>query len=282
LAVLFGPGLTSGRAHGVVGHRSFIEPFITEDANPKDEFVIARPSFLDTGEGNEFSLGFSLERRWSETLSLALEGDWTSTRVGGGPDAEGFENPGLLLKYAFYRSAPRELILSAALEVEPPLGAAEVGAERNTVVAPMLLFAKGLGDLPTRLPYLRPLAFMGGAGFEIGTDAEVSTVLRYDFLVMYSLPYLQDHVGDLRLPWRFSRLLPVVEFNFETRINGGARTTEARFTPGLVYQGDYVQLGVAGHFPLNRAAERELDTGFLFLVDLFYEDIFSALGWRPF
>jgi hypothetical protein len=264
-----------------VGKRVFIEPFVTEDANPKNEFVIAKPGFFNTDEGNEFSLGFALEKKLSDTLSLALEGAWTSQRVGGEPNTEGFQNPGILLKYSLWTDPARELILSPALEIELPLGSRQIGTERDPVVAPLLLFAKGWGDLPPILSYLRPLALMGDVGFEILANAETKTVLKYDILLMYSLPYLHTHVHDLGASWPFHRLIPLVEFNFETRVNGTHRTTEARVTPGLVYQGKFVQLGVAGQFPLNRTTDRELDPSLLFIVDLFYDDLFPALTWMP-
>lgn len=273
---------SSAHAHGMVGERVFIEPFVTEDANPKNEFVIAKPGFLNTNEGNEFALGFAFEKTLSKRFSIALEGEWTSKHVGGEPHAEGFQNPGILLKYSLWKDPVREFILSPALEIELPLGDRDVGAERDPVVAPLLLFARGLGDLPQSLSYLRPLALMGDVGFEILTDAETATVLKYDVLLLYSLPYLHTHVRDLGTPWPLKRLIPLVEFNFETRVNGSGRTTEARITPGLVYQGQYVQLGVAGQFPLSHTTDRELDPSVLFIVDLFYDDLFPALTWTPF
>ena len=99
---------------------------------------------------------------------------------------------------------------------------------------------------------------------------------------MYSLPYLHTYVRDFGTPWPLRQLVPLVEFNFETRINGPERTTEARITPGLVYLGRSVQLGAAGQFPLNRTTGRELDPSILFIVDLFYDDLFPALTWTPF
>ncbi len=42
-------------AHGIVGQRSFVEPFITEDANPKNEFVVARPEWDHTPDGHTWS-----------------------------------------------------------------------------------------------------------------------------------------------------------------------------------------------------------------------------------
>lgn len=149
-------------AHGVVGKRKFIEPFVAEDANPKDEFVLAKPGHFNLNE-------------------------------------------------------------------------------------------------------------------------ETETEFFYDFVLMYDLEYLHDYVMDVGLPWPVNRLLPVVEFNFETVVNGPERATEAFITPGLVYRGDkYVQLGVAGQFPLNSTTKREFDSGIVFLIDLFYDDIIPAFSWTPF
>lgn len=85
-----------------------------------------------------------------------------------------------------------------------------------------------------------------GRGTLFSTNAETETTFRYDALLMYSLPYLYTYVRDLGASWSFNRLIPLVEFNFETGVNGAHRTTEARVTPGLVYQGQLVQLDVAG------------------------------------
>ena len=70
-------------AHGAVGARKFVEPFVTEDANPKDEFVIAKPSFLNLAEGNALSTASLLEKRLSHDLSIALENTWIAHRRGG-------------------------------------------------------------------------------------------------------------------------------------------------------------------------------------------------------
>src|SRR5215475_12074823 len=49
-------------AHGVVGDYTFIEPLVAEDANPKNEFVIARPQWHRGADGREFNLRFSIEK----------------------------------------------------------------------------------------------------------------------------------------------------------------------------------------------------------------------------
>ena len=66
----------SAHAHGVVGERAFIEPFIAEDVNPKNEFVIGRPEWDHSRDGRTLSLGFGLEKKISDRLSLTLDSAW--------------------------------------------------------------------------------------------------------------------------------------------------------------------------------------------------------------
>src|SRR5205809_6986156 len=95
-------GLVAGsaHAHGVVGQRTFIEPFITEDVNPKNEFVIARPEWLDSRDGHELSEGFGLEKKRLDRLSLTLDSAWDHVPPGASdePGQSGFDNLGITLK----------------------------------------------------------------------------------------------------------------------------------------------------------------------------------------
>ena len=77
VGILLG-GIAAGRAHahGVVGQRSFIEPFIAEDVNPKNEFVIARPEWDHARDGRTLTLGFGLEKKISDRFSLTLDSAW--------------------------------------------------------------------------------------------------------------------------------------------------------------------------------------------------------------
>src|SRR6059036_995791 len=98
-------GIAAGRAHahGVVGQRSFIEPFITEDVNPKNEFVIARPEWDHSRDGRTLSVGFGLEKKISDRFSLTLDSEWDSIdpKPAGESREDGFNNLGITAKYAF-------------------------------------------------------------------------------------------------------------------------------------------------------------------------------------
>src|SRR5437870_11733699 len=76
--VLLLSGLTASgaHAHGVVGQRSFIEPFVAEDVNPKNAFVIARPEWDEGRDGRTFTLGFGLEKKLTDDFSITLDSAW--------------------------------------------------------------------------------------------------------------------------------------------------------------------------------------------------------------
>ena len=272
-------------AHGIVGERSFIEPFVTEDVNPKNEFVIARPEYDWGAEAKVFHYGFGVEKKLTDNLSLTLDSEWLhlSPRDAEEESTSGFGNLGTTLKYSFFRSDPHEAIASFALEAEIPTGSAEVGAERFVAFRPFFLYGKGFGDLPDGFDWLRPFAVQGDFGPEISTDHETTTSFVHNIALQYSIPYLQSSVNDIGLRWPLANLIPVVELNFEHGLKGEeSGTTSAIATPGLVYMDGWVEVGVAGRFPLNDTAREEVDPGIIFIVDLFIDDIFPWTRWQPF
>src|SRR5882762_8676810 len=88
-------------AHGTVGGYTFLEPIVAEDANPKNEFDILRPSWVRTSEGKEFALGFSLEKKLSENSSILIGSAWVESSPKEVSYKNGFDNMEVLLKYAF-------------------------------------------------------------------------------------------------------------------------------------------------------------------------------------
>ena len=86
------------------------------------------------------------------------------------------------------------------------------------------------------------------------------------------------------LPNFYSRGELLVHFgtNQTLAVNGEEHgRTSAFATPGFVYMDRWVELGVAGRFPLNQAAHDELDWGVIFIVDLFIDDILPWTRWQP-
>jgi hypothetical protein len=278
-------GAAGAHAHGVVGQRSFIEPFVTEDVNPKNEFVIARPEWDHGRGGRAFSLGFGLEKKLADRFSITLDSQWDDIRPSASnePATNGFNNLGTTLKYAFFISPEHEAIASVAVEATAPTGSRDVGAEKDWSFKPFLLYGKGFGDLSERLNYLRPLAIQGDAGPEVSIDHANTTTFAHHITIQYSIPYLQAAVRDFGLRWPLNDLLPVTEFNFEHGLRGGeAGSFSAFVTPGIVYMDRYVELGVAGRFPLNGDANDRFGYGIIWIVDLFIDDILPQTRWQPF
>jgi len=277
-------GATSARAHGVVGQRSFIEPFIAEDVNPKNEFVIGRPEWDHSRDGRTLGFGFGLEKKLSDRFSITLDSEWDdfTPKPHAEPHASGFNNLGITLKYAFFIDPAHEAIASIALESTAATGTEKVGAEKDPSFKPFLLYGKGANELPDCLEYLRPLAVAGDAGFEISIDRERTTALAHNVAIEYSVSYLQQAVRDFGLPWPIDDFIGDTEFNFEHRVNGeGHGHSKVFVTPGFVYMDRWVELGIAGRFPLNQAAHDELDWGIVFIVDFFIDDIFPWTKWQP-
>ena len=282
--LLGGLTATSAYAHGVVGQRSFIEPFVAEDVNPKNEFVIARPEWDGGRDGRTFTLGFGLEKKISDNFSVTLDSAWldVSPRAAAEPHESGFDNLNVTLKYAFFKSPEHEAILSFAVESAAPTGTEKVGAEQSASFKPFLLYGKGLNELPDALEYLRPFAVQGDAGFEISIDRARSTTLAHNIAIEYSIPYLQQAVHDFGLPWPLNDFIADVEFSFEHGVNGEEHGRSAVFvTPGFVYMDRYVEVGIAGRFPLNQAANDQFDWGVIGIVDLFIDDLLPWTRWQP-
>jgi hypothetical protein len=277
--------VTDAHPHGVVGQRSFIEPFITEDVNPKNEFVIARPEWDSSRDRHSLSYGFGLEKKLADYFSLTLDTEWDhiSPSASDEPSQSGFNNLGITLKYAFFVNPTHEAIVSFAVESTAPTGTQDVGAEKDWSFKPFFLYGKGFGDLPDGLEYLRPLAVAGDFGPEVSTAAGTPTTFVHNIAIEYSIPYLQAAVKDLGLGWPFNDLIADGEFNFEHGLRGEEKgVNKVIATPGIVYMDRWVELGVAGRFPLTGSAHDELQTGVIFIVDLFIDDIWPASTWQPF
>jgi hypothetical protein len=275
-------------AHGTVGDREFIEPLFTEDANPKNEFVVAKPLAADfRAGGNALTLGFALEKKLAERFSLALEGEWSAIHRAGGeieePEGSGFGNLGVLLKASLFESVAHEARVSVGTEIELPTGSEDAGAEEDAAIAPLLMYAKGFGDLPPGLAALRPLFVQGDLGLEaaLGAEGEANDdVVFYRLLVGYSLPYLADSPAGTAIPARLRGLVPAVELAFESRVQGEERATAAAATPALFWVGRYLEVGLGASFGLNDHTETE--RAIVGLVDLFLDDLTAVANWTLF
>jgi hypothetical protein len=178
-----------------------------------------------------------------------------------------------------------------------------VGSESFSTLTPGVFFGWGFGDLPASLPFLKPFAMTGQLGLSIPTEEFTTTrtlqddgsvavdrelnprILNWGFTVQYSLQYLQSYVRDVGLPPPFDRMIPVVEFPFQTTVQGHSHTT-GTINPGIIWFGRYVQIGLEAVVPVHGntfGEDRQRDVGFIGQIHFYLDDIWpEVFTWTPF
>lgn len=293
----------SGWGHGVVGKRFFPTTVTIEDPFVADElsFVVEH---IKGPEGKETEFELEIQKRLSPDLSIGFSGAYRTIKPTGGHGGEhgheengheestgtasGFSNPTFSIRYQFLRDSMRELAGTLALDIEAGgVGAKRVESRSGTTLTPALQLGKGFGDLPDSMGGLKPLAVTGslGLGFLLsdrGETEDAQNSLTWGTAIMYSIPYLQSFVKDVGIPWPFSRLIPIVEFNGETLLTGAHRgDTTAFVNPGLIWAGKYIQLAVEAKIPLNEISGHNV--GILAMLHFFLDDIApNIFTWTPF
>ncbi len=279
---------TAGWAHGVVGKRWFPSTVVVEDPFVSDEasFVV---SHIKGPDAKETELEADITKRLSPNFAIGFGGSYRilNSLDPDEPNAYGFSNPEISLRYQFVRDPVHELASTIALGITPGgVGAKRVEALSETTLTPALQIGKGFGDLPDWADWLKPFAVTGSLGFNLFTGhshtEELENSLEWGVTVMYSIPYLQSFVKDVGLPWPFSRLFPIVEFNGETLLTGhDSGQTTAFANPGLIWAGKYFELAIEAQIPLNDISGHHV--GILGMVHFFLDDIApNIFTWTPF
>ena len=153
MMVTFATRASAAYAHGVVGDDVFLEPLITEDPTPANEFDILEPSWVKSSDANDYSIGFSGEKVLGSRLlpaeSQSARGTaWHHVSPSEGPSHEGVDNPEVALKCAFYYSLEHEFLTAASLVADLPVGNKDIRDQSHTSLGPEFLWEKALGDLP--------------------------------------------------------------------------------------------------------------------------------------
>ncbi len=293
LAIVVLCGSQSVWAHGKVGKRLFLEPLTAADANVKNELDLPRFEFLSQPGGWAQTLSYSFEKElYPGRISFVLGQDHVRQPGAGGMNLSGWDNLDAGMKWEAYKNAAHEFAFSPALFVTLPTGNSRI-TTRQTVWQPMLLFAKGMGDL--HRGWLRPLALQGDVGYARSSSGPRTRQAIYDLVLEYSLPYLNQWVrhanagyrtdDTLRTGWRpgaiLGDLLPFVEINSTQAIEHtpGGKTTFVR--PGVAYMGSYFQISAAWERVVSGPPGIIGRSGGVILGDLFLDDIVPALRWTP-
>ena len=282
---------TPALAHGFAGQRFFPATILTDDPFVADEMSLPTVTWNPTAPdgSRETDIGTDLSKRITPRFGITLHEQWESLRPEGEPAATGLGTLQTGQQYQLFVNAPHEAIgLIGLNESWGHTGRVQaLGADDFTTLSPTFDFGKGLGDLPPSVPALRPIAVTGNLGFDFPLKTESAGVpnpdnFNYGFAFEYSLPYLECCVKDIGLRHPFSQLIPLVEVAFTTPMNRtdypGIGTT-GTIQPGIIWSGQYFQVGAEAIIPANRASGH----GFGAVVQLhFYlDDLFPHTIGKP-
>jgi hypothetical protein len=294
---------TTAWAHGFAGSRFFPATLTTDDPFVNDELSLPTVSSIvtpDEGGTRDTEVTVDIAKRITPNFGIELGETIIHLQPGNESSQTGFGNLELAAKYQFFESDEHETILSLGAGVEVGgTGNKGVDADPFTTWEPGFFFGKGFGDLPDTISFLKPLAVTGLVGLAIPTSAGTRTttlnettgerdidierhpdVLEWGFAVEYSMIYLQQQVKDIGFRAPFDRLIPLVEFAFETPLNRGQQgLTTGTINPGLIWSGKYVQVGAEATIPVNSRTGH--DVGFIAQLHFYLDDLFPHSLGRP-
>lgn len=301
LFIFLGTGWTYG--HGFAGARFFPATLTTDDPFVSDELSLPTVSSIvrpEDGGTRETEISVDIAKRITPNFGVEIGELLTNLRPPGERSVTGFANLELGAKYQFFESDEHELIVSLGANVEiGGTGNKRVDAASFTTWAPGLFFGKGFGDLPNTVSFLRPLAVTGQVGVAVPTSASTRMVmlnettgerdvgvarhpdvLEWGFAVEYSIIYLQKQVKDIGLHPPFDRVIPLIEFAFETPLNRDQQgLTTGTVNPGVIWSGKYFQVGAEAMIPVNSRTGSDL--GFIAQLHFYLDDLFPHSLGRP-
>ena len=282
-------------AHGFAGKRFFPATLVIDDPFVADELSLPTVSHIKNADGaKETDFEFEFSKVIFPNFGLSV--NETLIRLIPKEDIPrlGFGNLEVGGKYQFFKSDPHETILSLGLDAEiGGTGRKAVGADSFTTFTPALFYGKGFGDLPGSLDFLKPFAVTGVLGVALPTrsknvivtddEEEIERnphVLQWGFAVEYSIPYLQSFVKDVGLPAPFNRMIPVVELSFQTPLDRGqGGKTTGTVNPGILWSGQFVQLGVEAIIPINNRTGKNV--GVIGQLHFYLDDLLPKIFGRP-
>jgi hypothetical protein len=292
---------SNASAHCFVGARFLPATLNTDDPCVADEMSLPTVAWSHTGDdpsAREIDLSVDLSKRITENFGITVGRTWTHIKPPNDTGVSGFQNLDTRFQYQLLKDGPHELALMAGVVVEwGATGSEAVGAERFSRIAPTFYIGKGFGDLPDSAGWFRAFAMTGQVGYSFPTRSSTLTVdpasgdisvqnipnlLVYSGSLQFSMPYLKSNVIDLGLPDFINHLIPIVEAQFQTPVSNNFGTgigTTGTVNPGLIWVGNYFQIGAEAIVPINRASGTGV--GGIIQLHLYLDDIFPTTIGRP-
>jgi hypothetical protein len=271
MAALVAALLSVHPAHAQVGQRNFLEPIVTEDPNPSNELEL-QPEWSQAAGSSNFQFAFSLEKTVTENFSIEVGDAVNRLSAQHEESISGMSNLQILPKWAFYTSVEHEMRLALGGEIFPSTGEIEAGAYSHTRAGPMLMFAKGAGDLPQggMWRYLRPFSLQADGGYLPTWSGPESGLLFADACLGYQFYYLIDEGVPLPMAAVLRGIAPFVEFDYQ-QVAGGKRYStppDWRITPAIGWGNDTYQLTIGTQVGINPSGNANARGAIIALLDV--------------
>ena len=275
-------------AHGFAGERFFPATILTDDPFVADEMSLPEVSLNPPGPDGSQQTGIliDLSKRITPDTDFTISNEWRRLRAPGFTSVGGLGPLQTGGQYQLFVDGPHQALGLLGLNVTwGHTGRATVGAPDFTTLSPTFDFGKGFGDIPRSLTFLRPFAITGNLGFDFPTQATTAGVpnpnnFSYGFAFEYSFPYLECCVKDVGLRAPFNQLIPLVEVAFTTPISRApANQTTGTIQPGIIWAGQYFQIGAEAIIPANRGTGHGY--GGVVQLHFYLDDIFPRSIGRP-
>ena len=309
-AVLFPVFLTtlvaeplSAFSHGFAGDRFFPATISTDDPFAASELSL--PTFSEIRQPGPppvkvFDISTDLSLLVLPRTALTIGDGYSIQKVANQNAQTGFDNATLSVLYEFFENDQHEAITSIGLIWDiGGSGRHSLGNDSFSTFTPTFYFGKGFGDLPDNLPFLRPFAITGTLGLSITTRAVNESIaidpvtgqktvsvdhnpntLQWGLALEYSLIYLQQHVKDVGFKAPFDHLIPLVEFPMSTPLNRGVNElTTGTINPGVIWSGQYYQVGVEAIIPVNGHTGHNL--GVIAQIHFYLDDLLPKIFSKP-
>jgi hypothetical protein len=284
-------------AHGFAGKRFFPATLQTDDPFVADELSLPTVSNFKNGSASDSpgawqtDTSVDISKRITPNFSIGVGETWTRIKPSGDTTKSGWNNLDLSAKYLLLEDDFHEFLLSVGVDAEiGGTGVHRVGADRFNTFTPSVFFGKGMGDLPDGMAYLKPFAVTGSIGYGIPSTSKALTedgdfdqhphTLSTGLAVQYNLGYLQSSVRDVGLGAPFNRLIPLVEFAYDTPLDRGQKgKTTGTINPGVIWAGQSFQIGAEAIIPAN--ARSGHNVGAIVQLHFYLDDIFPTTIGKP-
>jgi hypothetical protein len=300
-ALVSGAGLAlqcaAAEAHGIAGNRLFPATLTFDDPAVADElagpFVSDDKHPVDNGKVLDTTVGASITRLLIPGLGITADSNWTQHLQHGSGSERGFGPTHLGLKAQIYENDPLETLVAASLNWGiGGLGNPLLHDTPYDVVTPGVTFGQGFGALPDRLAWLRPFGITGAISVDFPTSPTSHippparalgnpTIVHTGIALEFSTLYLTDRfTGGPPDKEPLNQWVPMVEFQFDTPLNGGYGTkTAATANPGVSYVFETYQISIEAIVPMNRRGGSSLGVraGAVFFLD----DLIPSLFGKP-